>query len=273
MGRRWSRPRAGSGARRRARRAPSPSGGPGATKSQRLAGTRHRRHASACAAAASKHKTVAAMATLRLSARPGCGMVTRPSTAQSRRQAVRLVAEYQRARAARAAPRRRGRPPWRRHRGAARPTRPARRGRTSTTTGTWNSAPAEARTTFGLKTSTEPTVSTTASAPAASAERRMVPTLPGSARPAATTTNPPRRRPTAFQLDVGALHHGQHRLRRHGGGHPLDDPGRQLVAPAPPRRRPGRAPGPTYTASTGRPRRHRLGHAAPAPRSTNAPSS
>ena len=51
----------------------------------------------------------------------------------------------------------------------------------ASTTGTWNSAPAEARTTFGLNTSTEPGVTTTASTPAASAERRIVPTLPGSA--------------------------------------------------------------------------------------------
>ena len=67
--------------------------------------------------------------------------------------------------------------------------RPRRRRRASAgTTGTWNSAPADARTTFGLNGSTEPGVSTTASAPAASAERMIVPRLPGSARRSATTT-------------------------------------------------------------------------------------
>ena len=50
----------------------------------------------------------------------------------------------------------------------------------ASTTGTWNSAPADARTTFGLYGSTLPGVSTTRSAPAASAERRIVPRLPGS---------------------------------------------------------------------------------------------
>ena len=47
--------------------------------------------------------------------------------------------------------------------------------------------PAVARTTFGLYGSTEPSVNTTASAPAASAERMMVPALPGSAMRSPTT--------------------------------------------------------------------------------------
>ena len=55
-------------------------------------------------------------------------------------------------------------------------------------TGTRNSEPALALTTFGLYGSTDPGVSTTAFAPAASAERMMVPALPGSARRSATST-------------------------------------------------------------------------------------
>ena len=62
------------------------------------------------------------------------------------------------------------------------------------TTGTWNSAPADARTTFGFVQSTVPGVTTSASTPAASAERRIVPRLPGSASRSATTTNAARSR-------------------------------------------------------------------------------
>ena len=49
--------------------------------------------------------------------------------------------------------------------------------------------PALALTTFGLYGSTEPGVSTTASAPAASADRMIVPALPGSDNRSATSTN------------------------------------------------------------------------------------
>ena len=56
-------------------------------------------------------------------------------------------------------------------------------------TGMRNSEPAVARTTFGLNGSTEPGVSTTASAPAASAERMIVPALPGSPSRSATSTS------------------------------------------------------------------------------------
>jgi hypothetical protein len=49
-------------------------------------------------------------------------------------------------------------------------------------------APADARTTFGLKASTVPLVRITALAPAASADRRIVPRLPGSEILSATTT-------------------------------------------------------------------------------------
>ena len=55
----------------------------------------------------------------------------------------------------------------------------------------WNSDPAEARTVFGLVGSTVPWQQTTASTPAASAVRIMVPTLPGSRTSMQTTTIPP----------------------------------------------------------------------------------
>jgi hypothetical protein len=47
-------------------------------------------------------------------------------------------------------------------------------------TGKWNSEPADARTVFGLYTSTDVAENTTASAPAASADRITVPAFPGS---------------------------------------------------------------------------------------------
>ena len=56
------------------------------------------------------------------------------------------------------------------------------------TTGTRNSAPADDRTTFGLKGSTLPGVNTTRSAPAASADRSTVPRFPGSLTRSSTTT-------------------------------------------------------------------------------------
>src|SRR5437764_930121 len=55
------------------------------------------------------------------------------------------------------------------------------------TTGTWKSAPAEARTVFGLVTSTEPRQKITPWAPAASALRIRVPPLPGSRTSTPTT--------------------------------------------------------------------------------------
>ena len=58
---------------------------------------------------------------------------------------------------------------------------------TPVTTGTWNRLPAVERTTLGAWTSTEPVVSTTASAPAASAARTTVPALPGSRTWASTS--------------------------------------------------------------------------------------
>src|SRR5205085_3606663 len=51
-------------------------------------------------------------------------------------------------------------------------------------------APADARTTFGLYASTDPGPSRIAAAPAASALRRSVPRLPGSASATPTTTSP-----------------------------------------------------------------------------------
>ncbi len=75
---------------------------------------------------------------------------------------------------------------------------------TWSTTGTRNRAPAEARTTFGLVTSTVSGASTTASAPAASAVRSTVPRLPGSLRPAAATT---KRAPLQHHAIGGAVAH------------------------------------------------------------------
>ena len=60
-------------------------------------------------------------------------------------------------------------------------------------TGRWNRAPAEARTHFGLHGSTEAPQKSTAAAPEASAARRSVPALPGSA----TSTSTRAARPAA----------------------------------------------------------------------------
>jgi hypothetical protein len=56
---------------------------------------------------------------------------------------------------------------------------------------TLNTEPADARTHFGAKGSTEPEVNTTAPNPAPSALRRRVPALPGSARRTHTSTGAP----------------------------------------------------------------------------------
>ena len=85
--------------------------------------------------------------------------------------------------------------------------------RSVATTGTWNSAPADARTTFGLSTSTVPGVTTTTSTPAASAERRIVPRLPGSPTRSATTTK------------SAALEHRRVRRRHADDG---EQPGRRV---------------------------------------------
>ena len=117
--------------------------------------------------------------------------------------------------------------------------------------GTWNSAPAEARTTFGLNTSTEPGVTITASTPAASAERRIVPTLPGSARRSATTTKAAApsvsgdRRPAARRpRTAGWASRWRRRARSRRS---------ELVHGAPASRRPGVTPGATNCASIGHP--------------------
>jgi len=57
-------------------------------------------------------------------------------------------------------------------------------------TGSRNTEPAEARTTLGLKGLTVPSPSTTPPAPKASAERKIVPRLPGSCTPAITSRGP-----------------------------------------------------------------------------------
>src|SRR5260221_12557214 len=58
------------------------------------------------------------------------------------------------------------------------------------TTGTRKSEPAAERTTLGAVTSTERGPAKTAHAPAASATRTIVPTLPGSATPSSTIAGP-----------------------------------------------------------------------------------
>ncbi len=92
-------------------------------------------------------------------------------------------------------------------------------------TGTWNTAPADARTTLGLNTSTVPSSTTTRAAPAASATRRIVPRLPGSPTPAATTAQPV----TARERHVAPASDRQHGLRRHGRGDPLEHARSQLA--------------------------------------------
>ena len=156
-----------------------------AAPAERRSGRRRRR-------ATSKHRTAAAMATLRLSARPTCGMVTVPSTGTPAGIPWASLPEHQRRRGGSRAASSYGTPPVRR-RGpaAARRAREASAGATSTTTGTWNSAPAEARTTLGLNGSTVPSSEH-------DAERRPRPRrpagscrgCPGRPRPAATTTEP-----------------------------------------------------------------------------------
>jgi hypothetical protein len=59
----------------------------------------------------------------------------------------------------------------------------------ATTSGTEKSTPVEARTTFGLKGSVTGSQTITASQPAASALRRIVPRLPGFSMPSTTSRN------------------------------------------------------------------------------------
>src|SRR5688572_27860347 len=73
------------------------------------------------------------------------------------------------------------------------------------TTGTWNNVPADARTGFGLYTSTEPPQQTTPSAPAASALRRTVPALPGSRTSTQTTRNEDSRRLSSGTSTYGTI--------------------------------------------------------------------
>src|SRR5581483_8022652 len=147
--------------------------------------------------------------------RPGIGMVTAPST-PARTSAGRPWASLPNTSATgRHRSTRSGRsPPWATAAMRIRPRSPSTPstscGSQPSTTGTWKSAPADARTVFGLVTSTEPWQKTTPWAPAASALRISVPPLPGSrtsipttsraGSPAPPTTSPStggRRRATA----------------------------------------------------------------------------
>ena len=147
-------------------------------------------------------------------------------------QPARLVAEQPGGRAGE----RRRRRPARRGRRARAGRRPARSGRrpaapisTSAgprhgTTSRWNRLPALARTALPLYGSTEPPANTTASAPAASAVRRIVPALPGSfgstsaadqPRPARERVVERRRRRSAADRDQPLR---RDRLGQRGGG-------------------------------------------------------
>src|SRR5437588_1794929 len=134
----------------------------------------------------------AAIPRLSDSARPGIGIVTAVSTPAST-SAGRPWASLPNTRAS--GPlrwRRSGRsPPWATAAMRIRPRSPSTPstscGSQPSTTGTWKSAPAEARTVFGLVTSTEPRQKITPWAPAASALRIRVPALPGSRTSTPTT--------------------------------------------------------------------------------------
>ncbi len=114
---------------------------------------------------------------------------------------------------------------------------PARR---PTTRGTRKTAPALARTTFGLNGSTVPAQQITPVTPVAPAMRRAAPRLPGSRTSTQTTT---RRRACSslkWERPVGLarkqlgqspayrLDDRAHRLRAHGVGDPVHDPGTEL---------------------------------------------
>src|SRR5437763_10313125 len=137
----------------------------------------------------------AAIPRLSDSARPGMGIVTRAST-RSRTPSGSPWASLPNTRASgRHRSTRSGRsPPWATAAMRIRPRSPSTPstscGSQPSTTGTWKSAPAEARTVFGFVTSTEPWQKTTPWAPAASALRIRVPPLPGSRTSIPTTTRP-----------------------------------------------------------------------------------
>ena len=86
---------------------------------------------------------------------------------------------------------------------ARRPTREARP-RFAATAGSRKSAPMLPRTTFGLVSSAVPFSATTPAAPRPSAERRIVPTLPGSCTPSSTRTG----RPGAGRISVSVQRRG-----------------------------------------------------------------
>ena len=126
-----------------------------------------------------------------------------------------------------------------------------------------------ARDDLGLNGSTDPGVSTTPSTPAASAERRIVPRLPGSARRSATSDET---RPS-LRSSAGVRHRddGEDRLRRLGRRDTLDHIRRESRTRRTPvdgrraRRRRTRPRPPT--------RRRPLRRRAARPSTTNAPSS
>ena len=143
--------------------------------------------------------TAAALATLRLSARPYIGIRTRRSAAAriDGGQPVRLGAEQPRRSGPASAPRSASvvevavtAAGWRRaSRSRRREPGPAAPRVAQSTTGRWNRLPALDRTALPLYGSTPPSTNT-ASAPAASAVRMIVPALPGSLGSTSAATQP-----------------------------------------------------------------------------------
>ena len=139
------------------------------------------------------------MATLSDSAGPAIGMRRVPSRWARARRPGREPRCRAPGRSVRSGRRRRSRSrPGPRCPSVASPSGPAprarRTGSPAATTGRWKIIPAEARTVFGLKRSTDPAQHTTPPAPAAPALRMMVPRLPGSRTSTQTTTRSGRRR-------------------------------------------------------------------------------
>ena len=185
--------------------------------------------------AASKHSTAAAVDTLRDSAPPPMGMVTVASRrdASCVGQPTGLVPEHQ-GEGRRHIDLAVGRPASR-HRGQApqavtlERVEDRLRPSPATTTGMWRTEPADARTVFGLKGSTVPSLHTTASAPAASShpDHRA-----GVARVTDVDAHHHERRPGQLvEGGLGHLHHGQDGLGRDRVGHPFEHTRRQVEDP------------------------------------------
>jgi hypothetical protein len=98
-------------------------------------------------------------------------------------------------------------------------------------TGTWNSAPADARTHLGLHGSTESPQNSTAPIPDASATRSSVPALPGSATPTSTSALAAAGRGLHGRLEghLGAGGDRHDAVGRDGGPGPLERLGHDVA--------------------------------------------